>query len=73
MDEAGWVPIALLANFNRIKSITMDFQMILKALSESTFLEVDTVSLTLRLANGWESWRMPQATGLYGVPRWRYF
>ncbi|ORX89594.1 hypothetical protein K493DRAFT_340546, partial [Basidiobolus meristosporus CBS 931.73] len=46
--EDGWVPIAMLASFKRIKNISSDMGLILAALNESTILEVSQDQLRVR-------------------------
>merc|ERR1719201_3003399 len=40
MDSDGFVPLAVIANFNRMKAITNDISVIKTALSESSVVEV---------------------------------
>ena len=40
MDDQGWVPIAIIASFPRVKSLTTNVQLILDSLRSSTIVEV---------------------------------
>uniref|UniRef100_A0A2P2M9N8 Uncharacterized protein MANES_18G010500 n=2 Tax=Rhizophora mucronata TaxID=61149 RepID=A0A2P2M9N8_RHIMU len=54
MDELGWVPITLIASFNRVKNMTDNIQLILDSLRTSTFLEVQDDKVRRR--NDWMKW-----------------
>ncbi|MCD9560050.1 hypothetical protein HAX54_018480 [Datura stramonium] len=59
MDEEGWVPIKLIANFPRVKNLTEqvqsdNIQFILHCLRASTFLEVQDEKVRRR--DGWRKW-----------------
>ncbi|KAM3304502.1 la-related protein 1C [Capsicum chacoense] len=59
MDEEGWVPINLIANFPRVKNLTDkvqsdNIQFILYCLRASTFLEVQDEKVRRR--DGWRKW-----------------
>ncbi|KAJ8772701.1 hypothetical protein K2173_027878 [Erythroxylum novogranatense] len=54
MDEQGWVPITLIAGFNRVKNMTHDVQFILQSLRTSTLLEVQDDKVRRR--NDWMRW-----------------
>ncbi|XP_059278956.1 la-related protein 1B-like [Lycium ferocissimum] len=59
MDEEGWVPITLIANFPRVKSLTEkvqsdNIQFILHCLRASTFVEVQDEKVRRR--DGWRKW-----------------
>lgn len=57
MDEQGWVPISLIAGFNRIKHLTKDAQFILVALHTSSVVEVNGDKV--RKQNDWMNWLLP--------------
>uniref|UniRef100_A0A1D1XGX9 La-related protein 1B n=1 Tax=Anthurium amnicola TaxID=1678845 RepID=A0A1D1XGX9_9ARAE len=40
MDEEGWVPVSLIAGFNRVRNLTNNVQFILETLKTSTMVEV---------------------------------
>ncbi|CAN4123019.1 unnamed protein product [Withania somnifera] len=59
MDEEGWVPIKLIANFPRVKTMTEkvqsdNIQFILYCLRVSTFVEVQDEKVRRR--DGWRKW-----------------
>ncbi|XP_058090806.1 la-related protein 1C-like [Magnolia sinica] len=57
MDEHGWVPISLIANFNRVKQITNSIQFILDTVRMSTIVEVQGEKIRKR--NDWMTWILP--------------
>lgn len=40
MNPDGWIPISLLASFNRVRQFTMDVEMVQEVLSYSSVVEV---------------------------------
>jgi hypothetical protein len=40
MDEAGWIPMPVIANFNRVRMLTPDLMLITDALKTSDIVEV---------------------------------
>ncbi|KAF2324722.1 hypothetical protein GH714_016487 [Hevea brasiliensis] len=67
MDNQGWVSIALIAGFNRVRSMTKDIRLILDSLRTSTFLEIQNDKVRRR--NDWMKWilsssRIPTESGL---------
>jgi la-related protein 1 len=40
MDSRGWIPISLLASFNRVRQLTMDQQLVRDVLAFSSIVEV---------------------------------
>lgn len=66
MDDQGWVPITLIANFPRVKNLTTNIQLILDALRSSTVVEVQDDKLRRR--DEWKKWipasaRLPSDSG----------
>ncbi|XP_071702391.1 la-related protein 1C-like [Rutidosis leptorrhynchoides] len=59
MDEQGWVPVSLIAGFNKVSSLTNDIQLILGVMQTSTLVEVQGDKLRRR--NDWMRWLMPPA------------
>lgn len=57
MDEQGWVPVSLIAGFNKVSSLTKDIQLILGVMRASTLVEVQGDKLRRR--NDWMRWLMP--------------
>ncbi|GAB5586324.1 hypothetical protein Unana1_01224 [Umbelopsis nana] len=54
MNEQGYVDISLLANFNRVKNLTTDMELIKEALAQSELLEV--LDDKVRKKEGWDFW-----------------
>ncbi|CAL0328689.1 unnamed protein product [Lupinus luteus] len=54
MDEQGWVPVALIANFPRVRRLTNSIQVILDSMRASTLVEVQGDKLRRR--NEWKTW-----------------
>ncbi|VDD75232.1 unnamed protein product [Mesocestoides corti] len=48
MDSSGWVPISVIAKFNRVASLSTDLNKIIKALLPSQVVEVDTSGMRVR-------------------------
>ncbi|KAL6842387.1 hypothetical protein ACP4OV_027814 [Aristida adscensionis] len=57
MDEQGWVPLTVIAEFPRIKEKTNDMDLILKAVLPSTEVEVQDGKLRRRV--GWKIYPLP--------------
>ncbi|CAG8559930.1 7485_t:CDS:10 [Diversispora eburnea] len=58
MDMEGYVPIALLAGFNRVKALTMDLDLVREALLNSYIVEVNEDKVRKR--EGWDFWLLPK-------------
>ena len=60
MDSRGWIPISLIASFNRVRQLTQDPQLVKEVLGISSLVEVrdDHVRLGSRQ---WESFVLPGA------------
>ncbi|XP_009769236.1 la-related protein 1C [Nicotiana tabacum] len=54
MDEEGWVPIELIANFPRVRHLTNNIQFILDCLRASTLVEVQDDKVRRR--DDWKKW-----------------
>ncbi|KAK9164562.1 hypothetical protein Syun_005464 [Stephania yunnanensis] len=54
MDEQGWVPLSVVANFNRVKKLTSNIQLILECVRNSTVVEMQGDKLRKR--NDWMNW-----------------
>ncbi|KDP23970.1 hypothetical protein JCGZ_25358 [Jatropha curcas] len=57
MDDQGWVPIKLIAGFNKVSHLTDNVQLILDAIRNSTVVEVQGDKVRRR--NDWMRWIMP--------------
>ncbi|XP_076885673.1 la-related protein 1C-like [Bidens hawaiensis] len=54
MDDEGWVPITLIAGFQRVKKLTNDLQMILSSLAYSNTVEIQGDKVRRRA--DWRRW-----------------
>jgi hypothetical protein len=75
MDEAGFVPIALVYNYPNVAqfgALYQDLKYRLKELTKEnrSSLEVDTTNELLRVSSNWEMWLMPNQFGGRGQPRY---
>lgn len=61
MDSRGWIPISLIASFNRVKHFTVDVQHVKHVLCLSSIVQVkdDWVRMS---GNQWESYVLPNAS-----------
>lgn len=59
MDADGWLPLRLLAGFNRVKSLCPNLAMITHALQSSVVVEVSGENIRLR--SNWSYWVLPPA------------
>ncbi|KAK7307462.1 hypothetical protein VNO77_40554 [Canavalia gladiata] len=57
MDDQGWVPIKLIAGFNKVMHLTDNIQLILDAVRTSSVVEVQGDKIRRR--NDWRRWIMP--------------
>ena len=58
MNEEGWIPISIIAAFNRVKALTMDTAMITEVLANSTVVEMNGEKI--RKKDDWKTWCIPQ-------------
>jgi hypothetical protein len=74
MDEAGFVPIALVCNYYNVACYGSTYYDILNKLQEvaakSKYYEVDIDNETIRLKEGWEKYVLPNPYGGRGLPRY---
>ncbi|KAI8072163.1 uncharacterized protein B0P05DRAFT_573094 [Gilbertella persicaria] len=63
MDAEGYVPLSLIAGFNRVRGLTSDMSLVRGSLNLSKILEVKQQEdeLFLRKKEGWETWVLPAA------------
>jgi hypothetical protein len=61
MDSEGFVDIAVIASFNRIKSLTNDIELLRDTLALSPCFEVDLEGWRLRKRGDWQKWVLPNA------------
>lgn len=59
MDSKGWVPISLIASFNRVRQLTVDIHLVRDVLVLSSVVQVkgDWVRMS-----GWDKFVLPDAT-----------
>ncbi|KAG8965387.1 hypothetical protein FRC03_000562 [Tulasnella sp. 419] len=56
MDTEGWIDIATIASFNRVRQLTTDLNVVKETMALSQLVEVDEERTKVRVANrGWES------------------
>jgi hypothetical protein len=58
MDTRGWIPIPLIASFNRVRQLTADVQLIREVLTLSSVVQVCGEMVRM---DGWESFVLPGA------------
>lgn len=58
MDEQGWVPVSLIAGFNKVQQLTNNMHYILDTVQYSTVVEVQ--GDRIRRRNDWMNWMLPQ-------------
>ncbi|KAI9080488.1 hypothetical protein K1719_037602 [Acacia pycnantha] len=66
MDEHGWVPIKLIAGFNKVMELTDNVPLILEALRTSSVVEVQGDKV--RRQDDWERWILPASVHPPDVP-----
>lgn len=59
MDDNGWIPLAVVANFNRVRILTLDWTLIVDAIADSPIVEVSSDSTMLRARENWDRWVLP--------------
>eukprot|EP01098_Paradermamoeba_levis_P013679 TRINITY_DN6281_c0_g1_i3.p1 TRINITY_DN6281_c0_g1~~TRINITY_DN6281_c0_g1_i3.p1 ORF type:complete len:477 (+),score=166.22 TRINITY_DN6281_c0_g1_i3:1443-2873(+) len=59
MDEQGWLPLSLIANFNRVKALTTDLKFIVDSLKDSTLVEIQESKARKR--GDYQNWTLPKA------------
>ncbi|VDM00470.1 unnamed protein product [Schistocephalus solidus] len=56
MDDGGWVPLTVIARFNRVASLSTDLNKIMQALQPSQTLELDLTGMRVRCRKRPEQW-----------------
>jgi len=59
MDSEGWVPLELVSNFNRIRTLTSDPSFIAASLKNSNDVEVNATNDKVRKKVDWQIWLFP--------------
>ncbi|KAF9111409.1 La ribonucleoprotein domain member 1B [Mortierella sp. AM989] len=62
MDAEGYVPLSLIANFNRVKSLTTDHALIKDVIKESRVIELNGDNI--RKKGDWATWIFPKGDGV---------
>ncbi|XP_073012239.1 la-related protein 1C-like [Typha latifolia] len=65
MDDQGWVRLSVIANFNKVKQLTSNIQLILEAVRGSTVVEVQGMRIRRRI--DWRNWILPPFSNQYGT------
>ncbi|KAG0258051.1 La ribonucleoprotein domain member 1B [Mortierella polycephala] len=65
MNSEGYVPLELVANFNRVKNLTTDHALIKEALKDSK--EIEMQGNTIRRRGDWATWVFPRQEGIVPV------
>ncbi|KAI0305140.1 hypothetical protein B0F90DRAFT_1160241 [Multifurca ochricompacta] len=60
MDSRGWIPISLLASFNRVRQLTLDPQLVRDVLALSSIVELRDDFVRMG-AGGWTRFILPDA------------
>ena len=61
MDSSGWIPVSVIASFNRVMMLSSDTELIAEALQDSSIIELSPGSDMLRKRGDWSSWILPTA------------
>ena len=61
MDSEGWLEVALIGSFNRIKNLSQDPALGLATMLYTPLLELSRTHTHVRLAHGWPHWVLPNA------------
>lgn len=59
MDDDGWIPIPIIANFNRVRALAPDPAILAEALLDSTLIEVSSNRESIRARDNWQTWTLP--------------
>ncbi|EPY51940.1 RNA-binding protein [Schizosaccharomyces cryophilus OY26] len=73
MDDEGYVSLAFLASFNRIKSLTSDINLLLSACEASSVVTLNPhfespIMAKIRRSETWEPWVLPKEQRLFELP-----
>ena len=61
MNAEGWIPLHLIASFNRIRMLTPDPSVIVASLAESSVVEISSDQLFMRPKEGSAQWVLPES------------
>nr|CAD1835717.1 unnamed protein product [Ananas comosus var. bracteatus] len=62
MDEQGWVPLSLIASFNKVREITNSLEFIVETVQLSTVAELQGDKIRRR--NDWMNWVLPKPNNI---------
>lgn len=60
MNAEGWIPIQVIASFNRVRMLTPNPAVVVSALLGSRSVEVSVDQFYIRPREGWEKWVLPE-------------
>jgi len=60
MDEGGWIPIGVIAAFNRVRALAPNPATIAAALEGSALVEVSQSQESIRVRESWQQWVLPK-------------
>lgn len=60
MDSRGWIPVSLIASFNRIRALTLDIRLVKEVLLLSDIVEVMDESVRMK-GDQWTPFVLPDA------------
>ena len=70
MDNDGYIPLGMVANFNRVRMLTPDPGLIVEALQDSTVVELSKDGEYVRVSSNHQQWVLPpQQRDLAHKPR----
>ncbi|KAK2076606.1 hypothetical protein QBZ16_005366 [Prototheca wickerhamii] len=69
MDDGGWIPLHVVAAFNRVRMLTPERALIAHALRGSRVVETSADGEALRAREGWQRWVLPIEERDAGVTR----
>jgi hypothetical protein len=62
MDAQGWIPIATICSFNRLRKLTQDIHLVREMMQLSSLVELSGEGDKARMANGvWATFVLPDA------------
>ena len=78
MNTEGWVPIKFVAGFNRIRTLTGDLALVVRAVADSQLLELSPPQqpqqadgdYAVRLRENWAKWLLPSVRTLVWLFDW---
>ncbi len=60
MDDEGWIPVGVIAAFNRVRALAPNPAMIAAALEGSALVEVSESQESSRVRESWQQWVLPK-------------